>query len=114
MKCANKVYLQRISLIWPSPLSGYNKVLASNELAQLALRYLMRTQQWQIAEQRQIDRETRKIITENGAKHPLGSKALINLSREVGGREMKSVENEYKLIQIKAAVSLCQSSDLTM
>ena len=53
----------------------------------------MRTQQWSISEFQRIDRETRQIITESGEKYTLGSKALIYLSREAGGRGPKSVEN---------------------
>ena len=101
-------------MIWSSPLSDYHKVLGSNQFALPVLTYLTKTQQWLIAELQQIDRETGKIITGNGRKHSLDSKALIYLSREVGGRELKSVENEYKLTKIRAAVSLCQSSNLTM
>ena len=51
---------------------------------------------------------------ENGGKHPLGSKALLYLPRKVGGRGLKSVENEYKLTKIKTAVNLCQNRDPTV
>ena len=64
----------------------------------------------------QLDRETRKIMVENGGKHPLEleSKAFLYLPRKEGGRGLKSVENEYKLTKIKTAVNLCQNQDLTM
>ena len=71
LKCATEVYLQRMSVIWCSPLSDYNWVHASNQFALPVLTYYMRTQQWPIAELQKIDRETRKIIIENGGKHPL-------------------------------------------
>jgi len=74
----------------------------------------MSSQQWPVAELQQIDRETRKIIVENGGKHLLGSKSLLYLPREDGGRGLKSVENEYKLAKIKAAVNLCQNTGPTM
>ena len=114
LKSATEVYLQRMSVIWCSPLSDYNWVHASNQFALPVLTYYMRTQQWPIAELQQIDRETRKIIVENGGKHPLGSKSLLYLPREDGGRGLKSVDNEYKLAKIKAAVNLCQNTDPTM
>ena len=66
------------------------------------------------ADLQQLDRETRKIMVENGGKHPLGSKALLYLPRKVGGRGLKSVENEYKLTKIKTAVNLYQKQDPTM
>ena len=34
--------------------------------------------------------------------------------REVGGRGLKSTENEYKLTKIKTAVNLSQIQDFTM
>ena len=53
-------------------------------------------------------------MVENGGKHPLGPKALLYLPRKVGGRGLKSVENEYKLTKIKTAVNLYQNQDPTM
>ena len=114
LKCAAKVYLQRMSVIWSSPLSDFNKVMASNQFALPILSYLMWTQVWPIAELQRLDRETRKVIVENGAKHPLGSTSLMYLPRKSRGRGLKSVESEYKLIKIKAAVKLYSNTDQTM
>ena len=50
-------------------------------------------------------------IVENGAKHPLGSTSLMYLPRKSGGRGLKSVESEYKLIKIKAAIKLYSNTD---
>ena len=44
----------------------------------------------------------------------MGSKALLYLTRKVGGRGLKSVENEYKLTKIKTAVNLYRNQDPTM
>ena len=108
-------------MIWSSPLSDHNRITATNQFALLVLAYLMRTQKWPIADLQQLDRQrdtkdhgTRKIMVENGGKHPLGSKALTYLPRKVGGRGLKSVENEYKLTKIKTAVNLYQNQDPTM
>ena len=79
LDCAAKVYLKRMSVIWSSPLSDENHVIASNQFALPVLSYLMRTQRWPLTELRRIDREVRKIIVENGGKHPLGSTALLYL-----------------------------------
>ena len=43
---------------------------------------------------------------ENGGNHPKGSTAILYMSRKLGGRGLKSVENEYKNTKIKAAVKL--------
>ena len=42
----------------------------------------------------------------NGGKHPLGTSDLLYLPRRVGGRGLKSIEAEYKLTKVKAAVRL--------
>ena len=100
-----EVYLKRVSVIWSSPLSDHNRITATNQFALPVLAYLMRTQKWPIADLQQLDRETQKIMVENGGKHPLGSKALLYLPRKVGGGGPESVENEYKLTKIKTAVN---------
>ena len=108
------MYQQRLSVIWSSPLSDYNKVLATNLFVVLVLTYVMWTQVWPIAELQRLDRASREAMIENGAKHPLGSTKLIYLPRCIGGRGLKSIEQEYKLITIKAAVNLYRNQDLTM
>ena len=76
---AAKEYLRRMSFIWSSPLSDYNRVTASNQFALPALGYLMWTQQWPVTVLKKLDREARKIIVENGGKHPSGSTAILYL-----------------------------------
>ena len=78
------------------------------------LTYLMWAQHWPITELRVINREARKIICENGGKHPLSSTVIMYLAREKEGRGLRSVEREYKLIKIKAAMKLCQNMDPSM
>ena len=99
---AAEVYLQRLSVIWTSPLSDASHVKATNRFALPVLTYLMWTQHWPLTELREIGRETRKVVSENGGRHPLSSTALFYLPRVAGGRGMKSVEQEYKLSKIKA------------
>ena len=70
LEIASKAYLQRLSLIWTSPLSDNNKVSASNQFAMPALSYLMSTECWPIAELKRLDRKARKVIVENGGKPP--------------------------------------------
>ena len=60
-----------------------------------------------MAELQQIDGEARKIISK-------GSTAAFYLARMNGGRELKSVEGEYKNIKIKAEVKLYESTDPSM
>ena len=62
---AAKVYLQRLSVIWSSPLSDFNRVIATNQFTLPVLNYLMWTQHWLITKLRAVDRETIRIIHEN-------------------------------------------------
>ena len=48
LECAAKEYLRRMSVIWTSRLSDYNRVTASNQFALPVLGYLMWTQQWPV------------------------------------------------------------------
>ena len=110
---AEKEYLKRLSVIWSTPLSDYYKVLASNQFALPVLSYFMWTHVWPISDLQRIDRETRKIMVENGAKHPLASTDQLYIPRSSGGRGLKAVESECKLTKVKAAVKLCAHTDPT-
>ena len=52
-------------------------------------------------------------MCESGGKHPLGLKVTVYLPRALGGRGMRSVEEEYKMTKIKSAIKL-YSNDSTM
>ena len=114
LESAERVYLQRLSVIWSSPLSDHHKVVATNQFALPVLVYFMWTQVWPFTELQRLDRESRKIMVENGGKHPLGTSDLLYLTWRVGGRGLKSIEAEYKLTKVKAAVRLYTNSDPTM
>ena len=57
----------------------------------------MWTLKWPINALKSIDRQVRQIIVDSGGKHPTGSTALLYLSRDKGGRGLRSVEQEYGL-----------------
>ena len=114
LEIASKAFIQRLSLIWSSPLSDYNKMVATNQFAMPVLTYLMTTQCWPIMELQRLDRESRKVISDNGGKHPLGSTAMMYLPRKLGGRGLKSIEREYKQEKIKAVVRLYTNEDPAM
>ena len=71
----------------------------------------MWTQTWLLAELKRVDREARRIIVENGNKHPLSSTALLYLQREQGCRGLQSVEEVYKATKVKAALKLLYSNE---
>ena len=111
---ASKVCLQRLSIIWSSPLSDFHKVLASNQYALPVVTYPMWTLTWPLADLQQLDREARKIIKENGGYHPLGSTELLYLPRKCGGRGLKSFESLYKQTKVKTTMKLYANEDRTM
>ena len=96
------------------PLSDYHKVVASNQYALPVLMYPMWTQSWPIVELQRLDRESRKILKENGGYHPMGTTDLLYLPRKFGGRGLKSVESTYKNIKVKTAIKLYANEDPTM
>ena len=112
--CAAKEYLRSISIIWSSPLSDCDRVQETNQYTLVALRYLMWTQHWPLSELRDVERAARKIIVENGGKHPASLTSLLYLPREKGGRGLRSVEHEYKITRIKLLLKLYQNSDQTL
>ena len=85
---------------------------ATNQYALPVLRYLMWTQHWPLSEY--VDRATRKIIVENGGKHPASLTSLLYLQREKGGRGLRSVEDEYKITKIKLLLKLYQNWEQTV
>ncbi|CAH3157140.1 unnamed protein product, partial [Porites evermanni] len=109
LEAAATTYQQRLPIIWSSPLSDHAKVVASNQYALPVLTYLMGGAQPLHPPPRsapELDREGRKIIVENGGNHPKESKAILYMSRKLGGRGLNSLENEHKNTKIKAAVKL--------
>ena len=107
-KLAAEVYLNRMSIIWSSPLSDFNRIVDSNQHALPALTYLMWTQHLPITELQ------RKIVVEQGEKHPLGSTALCHLVRQYGVQGLRSIEAKYKTIKIKGALNLFKNKYPTM
>ena len=81
LEFASKEYLKWLSVIWSNPLSDVNKVTALNQYALPVLSYLMPTQHWPMSVLQRIDREVRKVIVEDGGKHPAGLSALLYLPR---------------------------------
>ena len=78
LEAAAKTYLQRLSIIWSSPLSDHAKVVASNQYALPVLTYLMWTQTWPTANIQQLDREERNIIVEKEEVEEVSSPWRMN------------------------------------
>ena len=119
LQCTIKPYLQRLSVIWSCLLSDTNRVQASNQLAMPVLSYLMWSQQTCMTPTGRHGRscvsmvastwiESERVVTSAGLK------ATVYLPRALGGRGMRSVEEEYKMTKIKSAIKLYGNNDSTM
>ena len=93
-----------MSIIWSSPLSGCNRVQATNQYALPVLRHLMWTQHRTLSELRDVDIAARKIIVENDGKHPASLTSMLYLPRGKGGSGLRSVDTSKSSNQIVEAV----------
>ena len=110
---AAKPYLLWLSIIWTSRLSDANRLKATNQFVLPVLTYPMWTQQWPLGELQSTDRETRKLIVRM-VGDTLSSTAVLDLPRDKGGRGLKSVEQENKLIKFEAVIKLYENPNPTM
>lgn len=111
MQRLTKELTQRVSVIWSSPLSDYNKIQATNGFAIPVVSYAMWSQRINLEELREMDRIIRKVMNENSAKHPKLSNATLYLPRYLGGRGLTSVEQLYKETRIKTMAYILSSKD---
>ena len=74
----------------------------------------MWSQHWPITEPRGKERDARKIVAENGGKHPFGLTSLTYLLRDKGGKGLHSIEREYKETKFGLAVQFLQNRDPVM
>ena len=63
LELAAKEYLRRLSVIWSSPLSDYNRVVASNQFALPVLGYLIWTQHWPVTDLKIVNHLSKKVMT---------------------------------------------------
>ena len=108
----NSQVKQRASVVWSSPLSEYNKVLATNVFVLSPALYFMWTEKINIMDLRDLDIIVREAMNSNNAKYKLQTNASLYLCRSKGGRGLKSFETTYKEIKVKAATRLsCEKED---
>ena len=63
---------------------------------------------------KEVDRTIRKVMNICGAKHTNTVNDGLYLSRRKGGRGLRSVENDYKDVKVKAAMKLKMNDDSRM
>ena len=92
----SKEYLNRARKIWSSELSDFNKVIAHNSFAVPVITPTIGIIDWTIDEIRQVDINTRKLLTMTGSFHPNSDVDRIYMSRAKGGRGLRSIRTLYE------------------
>ena len=105
---------QRTHVIWSSGLHDWNKVLATNMYVNGCMVYYFWGCNLRIDFLKEVDRSIRKVMNLCGAKHTNTVNEGLYLSRQKGGRGLKSIETSYKETKIKAVMKIKQNDDLRM
>ena len=99
-----KGYKRRIKLIVQSNLNSRNAISAIDIWAVAVMRYGTGIEKWTKEGLEKLDRQTRKIMTMNGALRPKGDVHRLYIARQRGGRGLQSVletfqseENSFRL-----------------
>ena len=89
--------------IWSSELSDHNKVTAHNTFAVPVICPTVGIIDWTIEEVKQLDIDTRKMLSMTGSFHPNGDIDRLYISRKKGGRGLKEIRTMYesRLVAIK-------------
>ncbi len=106
VKRLKKVVQQRTNVVWTSPLSEYNKVVATNVFVHSSLEYFMWSEKFKLEDIRDMDQSIRTILNEQQAKYKLQLNESLYLPRKKGGRGLKCLETTYKKTKVVAAANL--------
>jgi len=86
-------YKRRVRRILSSELSSFNKFQAINSFALPVIRYTAGILHWPVNDLKALDRQTRKLLTLYRGFHPRSDVDHLYVSRKLGGRGLKSVED---------------------
>ena len=106
-----KTIKQRSSIIWSSPLSDYNKIMATNIFVHSPMEYFMWSERFNLNDIRDLDKCIREVMNTVKAKYSLQMNASLYLPRQKGGRGLQNLESVYKRTKIKAAINLIENTD---
>ena len=109
-----KVISQKSSVVWSSPLSDHNKVIACNTFVNSMAEYYFWSEKFRIDDLKELDIIIRSSMNRAGAKHTNQVNELLYLPRKIGGRGLKSIELTYKETKIKSAVKVLTHTDPRM
>ena len=105
---------KRANIVWTSPLSEFNKIVATNIFVQSCVEYFMWTQSINITDLRKMDECIREVMNRNKAKYKLQINSSLYLRRDKGGRGLRNMEMNYKCTKIKTAIKVLQDNDPKM
>ena len=91
-----KEYYHRVSKIWSSELSAYNKYISHNAFAVPVLMPTFGILKWSKDDLKQIDLKTRKILTNTGNFHINGDIDHLYIPRKSGGKGLKKIVTAYE------------------
>ena len=91
-KKAASEYTKRVRKVLKSKLNGGNSIRAINSWAVPVIRYTAELVDWTQAELEDLDRKTRKLMTDNHALHPQSDVDRLYLPRQTGGRGLLQVK----------------------
>ena len=106
-----EVIAKRANIIWTSPLSDYNRIIATNIFVHSSVEYYMMSEKFNLGHMREFDTLLRKIMNEVHSKYSLQLNESLYLPRSQGGRGLKNFENLYKKNRIKAAMYILTTTD---
>ena len=99
----SKEYLSRVRETWSSELSDFNKFIAHNSFAVPIIILTIGIIDWTIDEIRQIDINTRKLLTMTDSFHRKSDVGTIYMSNVKEGRGLRSIVTLYesKIISLR-------------
>ena len=106
-----KLIRQRTNVIWSSPLSDFNKVMATNIFVYSSMEYYMWSERFNLTGIRELDKIIREVMKQYHAKYSLQMNATLYLSRQKGCRGLRNLEMVYKKTKIEAMMNLFESAD---
>lgn len=76
------MYLHRLSITWTTLLPDANRIKATKQFCLHVLMYPMWTQHWPLEELQSIEKDTRKLISENSRIYPFSFSTVLHLPRD--------------------------------
>ena len=109
-----KEYLRRVKLLAKSKLYARNLFPAINAWAVSVVRYSAGVLDWREKELKDLDTQTRKLLTMNNIFHKKGSVCRLYLGRNQGGRGLISTEDCVRIEELNLRHYMTESSEPLM